>query len=273
MDTLELRIANQSVSLLVPLEFPLARFEAKAFAFAFALSKSASSGLEPSFPKLGLFKAPATATATATARLAPSSVVEVVRSRSRPNPQLLTRDPSLLQYLADVFRDPNGQVNRAVGFVNGDRSDIRTIQSGFVGHGTDDIARSDAIVVTDFDSVSFHSSSRRTGLAETALETSLWAPVTPFAAISSIAAVKAPFPALATFLAISGASFAALITTFVVASRVAEAIASTFAAFASLAMFIASPSLRIPNPKQLAVALQQLSDGRSDRRQRLTGLC
>jgi hypothetical protein len=124
--------------------------------------------------------------------------------------------------------------------------------------------------VTDFDSVSFHSSFGRTSFAETALETSLLATVTTFSTLSSlstISAVKAPFPALATFFAIAEASFAALITTFVVACRVAEAIASTFAAFAALALFIASPRLRIPNPKQLAVALQQLSDGRSDRRQ------
>src|SRR5207342_286090 len=74
--------------------------------------------------------------------------------------QLLTGAPDGLEMLHHIDRHARGQVDQAVVLEDLDTADVFALQAGFVGDGTDDVARLHAVVVADFDAESFQAGFR-----------------------------------------------------------------------------------------------------------------
>ena len=82
----------------------------------------------------------------------------------------------MLKCFVNFARHPFRQVDCAVRIVNNDWPDVLAIQSGFVGHGTHDISRLDAVFAANFDAITFHAGFRRT--ATTSFRTSAFGTTT-----------------------------------------------------------------------------------------------
>jgi hypothetical protein len=67
-----------------------------------------------------------------------------------------TTDADLAQILQQLTRHAGGQIDQAELVVDVDAADVLGIQAGFIGNGADDVARLDAVTMTDGDAEALH---------------------------------------------------------------------------------------------------------------------
>src|SRR5450830_785567 len=115
--------------------------------------------------------------------------------------ELLTGDPDFLEMLHQVIRHVARQIQYAVVVEDFDTADMLGVHAGFVGDGADDVARLDAMVMTDFDAISLSCVRREISLGRTRTLSTLSTLCTlcTFATLGTFIAAVIAFGALSTF--------------------------------------------------------------------------
>ena len=65
-------------------------------------------------------------------------------------------DPHFLQVLRDFFRHAFGQINQRMVLTNINAADETRFEAGLIGDGANQVARTHAMAMTDFDAVGHH---------------------------------------------------------------------------------------------------------------------
>src|SRR5450830_2065720 len=100
--------------------------------------------------------------------------------------------------LHQVIRHVARQIQYAVVVEDFDAADMLGVHAGFVGDGADDVARLDAMVMTDFDAISLSCVRREISLGRTRTLSTL-STLCTFATLGTFIAAVIAFGALSTF--------------------------------------------------------------------------